>query len=138
MRGADPLGPIEADSQGARSPPAALRRSRRLLGVRHMFFRSRRHESARCNPCVADQSHARSDGKALRQDRQLQKWRQSAQRVTRTWNAWRAAEGGDRGQRYRAFVAALVDEETAAAEVERVTELAQARACVNPTDLRTG
>jgi heme oxygenase len=53
-------------------------------------------------------------------------WRRSAQRVTRAWNAWLAADHRDRGVRYRAFVAALADEERAATEVERMIELADA------------
>lgn len=53
-------------------------------------------------------------------------WRRSAQRVTRAWNAWLAAESRDRGVRYRAFVAALADEERAAGEIERMIDLAEA------------
>ena len=53
-------------------------------------------------------------------------WRRSAQRVTPAWNAWLVAEGRDRGVRYRAFVAALDDEERAAAEIERMIDLAEA------------
>ncbi len=101
-----------------------------------MFSLSGRQRSARGRPGVADHSHAGGDGTPLWQAEQLQKWRQSAQRVTRAWNAWRAAEDRDRSVRYCAFVAALVDEETAAAEVERA--VTQAGACVTTTDLRTG
>jgi len=50
---------------------------------------------------------------------QLQSWRESAQRVTRAWNAWLAAEGRDRTARYRALEAAVAAEERAAAELER-------------------
>jgi hypothetical protein len=54
---------------------------------------------------------------------QLLAWREAARKVTRSWNAWLAAERHDRASRYRAFVAALAEEELAAAEVERVSEL---------------
>ena len=52
------------------------------------------------------------------------------------WNAWLAAEGRDRGVSYRAFVAALADEERAAAEVERGIELPQAEQYVTTADPR--
>ena len=68
----------------------------------------------------------------------LQEWRRSAQRVTRAWNAWIAAETRDRAMRYRIFVAALADEERAAAEVERMVELADAGRCVITTEPRNG
>ena len=77
-----------------------------------MFFRSRRHRSPRDNPRAADHSDAGIPETTLRQTQQLQDWRRSAQRVTRAWNAWLAAESRDRAVRYRAFVAALADEET--------------------------
>ena len=83
-----------------------------------MFFRPRRRERARDNPRVVDISDAGTDETTRGQTRQLMEWRRSAQRVTRAWNAWLAAERRDRGVRYRAFVAALADEERAAAEIE--------------------
>ena len=101
-----------------------------------MFFRSTRHQSARDNPRAADHSDAGIPETTLRQTQQLQEWRRSAQRVTRAWNAWLAADRGDRGVRYRAFVAALGDEESAAAEVERMVDLADAGASVPTTDSR--
>ena len=61
-------------------------------------------------------------------------WRRSAQRVTRAWNAWLAAESRDRGVRYREFVAALADEERAATKVERMIDLAEAGHCVTTID----
>ena len=91
-----------------------------------MFFRSRRHEPARDNHRVGDKSDAGTDEKALRQTQQLIEWRRSAQRVTRAWNAWLAAESRDRGVRYHAFVAALAEEERAAAEIERMIDFAEA------------
>ncbi|MGZ6669635.1 MAG: hypothetical protein ACXVH3_33715 [Solirubrobacteraceae bacterium] len=68
----------------------------------------------------------------------MQEWRRSAQRVTRAWNAWLAAEGRDRALRYRVFVAALADEERAAAEVEQTVDLADAGQSVTTTDSRNG
>ena len=88
-----------------------------------MFFRLRRHGSPRGNPRIADDSDAGTDETALRQAQLLQDWRRSAQRVARAWNGWLAAESRDREVRYRAFVAALGEEERAAAEVERMVEL---------------
>ena len=77
-----------------------------------MLFRSRRHRSPRENRRAADHSDAGVPETTLRQTQQLQDWRRSAQRVTRAWNAWLAAESRDRAIRYRVFVAALADEET--------------------------
>ncbi len=91
-----------------------------------MFFRSRRHEPNRDNPRVADKSDAGTDEKALRRTQQLIEWRRSAQRVTRAWNAWLAAESRDGGVRYHAFVAALTEEERAAADIERMIDFAEA------------
>jgi hypothetical protein len=87
-----------------------------------VFFGSRRHRSARGNPCVADQGDAGPHETLLGNTAPLQDWRRSAQRVTRAWNAWLAAASRDADVRYRAFVAALADEEQAAAEVERIIE----------------
>ena len=101
-----------------------------------MFFRSRRHRSPRDNDRAADHSDAGRPETAVQQTEQLQDWRRSAQRVTRAWNAWLAAETRDRAIRYRVFVAALADEETAAAEVERMVDLADAEARVITTDPR--
>jgi hypothetical protein len=106
--------------------------------VRHVFFRSRRHESARGNPRVADRSDTRVDGTAPPQIRQLQEWRRSAQRVTRAWNAWLAAASRDADVRYRAVMAALADEERAAAEVERMIELPEPEHVTTPDARRSG
>ena len=91
-----------------------------------MFFRSRRHKCARDNPHVCELGDAGTDDTTPPQTGELMEWRRSAQRVTRAWNAWLAADHRDRGVRYRAFVAALADEERAATEVERMIELAEA------------
>ena len=52
--------------------------------------------------------------------RQWLAWRRSAQRVTRAWNEWLAADRSDRPDIYRCYLTALAEEERAAAEVERV------------------
>ena len=83
---------------------------------------------------VRDRGDAGTDDTTPRQTRQLMEWRRSAQRVTRAWHAWLAAESRDRGERYRAFVAALAEEETAAVEVERIIDLAEARQCTTTID----
>jgi hypothetical protein len=102
-----------------------------------VFSRSRRHEDARANPPVRDCGDAGTDGTTPRQTRQLIEWRRSAQRVTRAWHAWLAAESRDRGERYRAFEAALAEEERAATEVERIIDLAEARQCTTTIDARS-
>jgi phosphoenolpyruvate synthase/pyruvate phosphate dikinase len=99
-----------------------------------VFFRSRRHRSPRNNPRAADHSDAGSPETTLQQTQQLQHWRRSAQRVTRAWNAWLAAENRDRAIRYRGLMAALADEEKSAAEVQRMIDLADAGQRVAATD----
>ena len=107
--------------------------------MRHVFFRSKGHRARQENPRVADDRDAGIPETTLQQTRELHDWRRSAQRVTRAWNAWLAAESGDRASRYRAYVAALADEERAAAEVERMVDLGDdAGACVTATDPRKG
>jgi hypothetical protein len=54
------------------------------------------------------------------QAEKLRDWRHSAQKVTRAWNAWLAADGRDRAARYTDYAAALAAEELAAARVERM------------------
>jgi hypothetical protein len=54
------------------------------------------------------------------QAEQLRNWRHSAQKVTRTWNAWLAADASDRPARYTDYAAALAAEERAAARVQRM------------------
>ncbi len=103
-----------------------------------MLFHSRRREPADENPRVADISDAGTDEATPRQTRQLMEWRRSAQRVTRAWNAWLAAERRDRSTRYRAFVVALADEEWAAVQMERTIALAEAKRCVTTADPRDG
>jgi hypothetical protein len=101
-----------------------------------VFFGSRRHRSPRDNDRAADHSDAGIPETTLQQTRQVQDWRRAAQRVTRAWIAWLAAESSDRAIRYRVLVAALADEERAAMEVERMVDLADAGKRVTTTDPR--
>jgi hypothetical protein len=50
-------------------------------------------------------------------------WRSAAQKATRAWNEWLAADGHERPERYRSYVHALAEEEKAAFEVARGVSL---------------
>jgi hypothetical protein len=108
------------------------------LGVTHVFSRSRRHRSSQDEPRAVDERDAGTPETTLRGTQQLQEWRRSAQRVTLAWNAWLAADAHDRAIGYQMFVAALVDEERAAAELERAIGSAQAAQEVTTTEPRVG
>ena len=96
-----------------------------------MFFGSRnRHQSA---GGVSRPSSQVTNQAAPPHAPQLLTWREAARKVTRSWNAWLAAERHDRALCYRAFVAALAEEELAAAEVERMFALSQAGRRVTTT-----
>ena len=99
-----------------------------------MFFRPKRDEPAHGNPGGADRNAEATDETAAQEAQRLGEWRRSAQRVTRTWNAWLAAESRDRGAWYGAFIAALADEERAAAELQRVIAPRPAGLCVTAAD----
>jgi len=101
-----------------------------------VFLRSRRQRSPRDDRIASDHSDAETRERTLRQPQELQEWRRSAQRVTRAWNAWLAADGHDPAIRYRIFVAALADEERAATDVQRMVDLTGAGECVSTTDPR--
>lgn len=112
------------------------------LEIGHVFFRSKKRGSVRGDMPSADPASVRpvsdwSDeltprdptgerptGERPREaepdQSHLREWRSSAQRVSRAWDAWLAAEGHERSLRYGALVSALADEERAAAEVERI------------------
>lgn len=53
------------------------------------------------------------------QTQQFDDWRRSEQQVRHKWEAWLAADGRERAVAYRAFEAALAEEERAAGEIER-------------------
>jgi hypothetical protein len=46
-------------------------------------------------------------------------WRSAAQKATRAWNEWLAADGRERPELYRCYVCALAEEEQAAVAIER-------------------
>jgi hypothetical protein len=59
-----------------------------------------------------------------RQPLEWRAWRRAARRVTRAWNEWLAADAGERADRYRRYVVALVEEEHAAIELAAASNLA--------------
>ena len=69
--------------------------------------------------------------------REWNAWRRSAQKVTRTWNEWLAADGRERDASYTRHISALTEEERAAAEIELSVKLdGEARdvsVCTGPT-----
>ena len=99
-----------------------------------MFFGPRkRHRS----PRGASQPSDPVGNEAVeQQSREWQAWRQSAQKVTRTWNEWLAAEGRQRGTCYTRHISALTEEERAAVEIELMVKLEaepnDASACTDP------
>ena len=91
-----------------------------------MFFGANKRRPTRSSGRDSDRVERAADETIRSQARELRSWRESAQRVTRTWNAWLAAEVPERGGRYRAYEEALAEEERAAAQVERMLQLATA------------
>ena len=91
-----------------------------------MFFGSRKHRHAGSSGRDSDRSERAVDETVQRQAPQLRDWRESAQRVTRAWDAWLAADRPERGLRYQVYEEALAEEERAAAQVERMLQLADA------------
>jgi hypothetical protein len=99
-----------------------------------MFFgfktgrRSRRGASQPSDP-VRDEA-------VEQQSRQWNAWRRSAQKVTRTWNEWLAADGRERDTSYTRHISALAEEERAAAEIELLLKLGgeakDASVCTGP------
>ena len=83
-----------------------------------MFFgsRKRRNLGGGASP-LGDP--ARSEAGAFRPPQWLA-WRRSAQKVTRTWKEWLAAEGVEGDSLYRRYVSALAEEEQAAAELQHM------------------
>jgi len=54
---------------------------------------------------------------------QWRTWRCDAQKATRAWNEWLAADRRERPARYLCYVSALAEEEQAAVEVARGVSL---------------
>jgi hypothetical protein len=67
------------------------------------------------------------------QPERLEEWRRSAQRVTRAWNSWLAAERRDERALYHTFVLALADEEDAAARAQLIIQAAAVSESATPT-----
>jgi hypothetical protein len=65
-------------------------------------------------------------------------WRRAARRVTRAWNEWLAADDGERADRYRRYVVALVEEEHAAIELARVNFAVQTTGASGCIDTAAG
>jgi hypothetical protein len=95
----------------------AHRFTRRRVATQ-MFFGSNRRQG-RPVERIAARSEDPYREPAQRQAQRLQAWRESAQAVTRAWRAWLAAESHQRDIRYDAYLAALEDEQRAAANVAR-------------------
>jgi hypothetical protein len=55
-------------------------------------------------------------------------WRSAAQKATRAWNEWLAADGRERPALYRCYVYALAEEEQAAFAIERAVSSREATA----------
>ena len=83
-----------------------------------MFFGSKKRRKY-----ANDASHPSEPGDSKvgkRQSRQWHAWRRSAQKVTRTWNEWLAADSCDDAEFYRRYTSALDQEERAAVAIERM------------------
>jgi hypothetical protein len=50
-------------------------------------------------------------------------WRSAAQKATRAWNEWLAADSHDRPEHYRCYLSVLAEEEQAAVRLERAVNL---------------
>jgi hypothetical protein len=92
------------------------------LRVRRLFSRPRKRRSA-ARDASTWQPVSEATSRTVQQPTEpLQDWRKSAQRVTRAWNSWLAADHADRRDRYLAYVSALADEELRAAEVQSLIQ----------------
>ena len=89
-----------------------------------LFGSTKREKPANGAPRVSDPGVSEA---TARQSRQWLAWRRSAQRATRTWNEWLAADRRQRDNIYRCYVAALAEEERAAAELSRLSDALDAR-----------
>jgi hypothetical protein len=100
-----------------------------------MVFRSRKRQKPTGG--VSHPSALGADEGGERQARQWQTWRRSAQKVTRAWNEWLAANSRESTELYRRYVSALAEEERAAAAIAQTVNLGanaqDPRACIAPT-----
>lgn len=83
-----------------------------------MFFGSNKRQGPAAER-IAARSGEPSRELEQRKAKRLHAWRESAQAVRRAWRAWLAAEGHQREVRYGAYLAAVEDEQRAAANVAR-------------------
>ena len=95
------------------------REEARLRGA--MFFGLRKRHDHADGASRPIGSTAQED--ESRQPLEWRAWRRAARRVTRAWNGWLAADDGERAERYRRYVVALV-EEHAAIELARALNFA--------------
>jgi len=100
-----------------------------------MFFGpKKRHKRPRHAPRPNDRFGNQPEEQ---QSRPWQAWRLSAQKVTRTWNEWLAADERHRAASYSSYISALSEEERAAAEIELIVkfgaEAKDASARTDPT-----
>jgi hypothetical protein len=70
---------------------------------------------------IADRRDASGDAAWRARSREWRAWWRSAQRVSRAWNEWLAADSSRRPDVYRRYLSALAAEERAAAELERLS-----------------
>jgi len=115
-----------------RRPPARLVGFAGGLRVRHVFSRPRKRRSAPDAGSTSQPISEASSRTVQPQSEPLQDWRRSAQRVTRAWNSWLAADHPDRRDRYLAYVSALADEELRATEVQRLIQPTDTNECAIP------
>jgi len=83
-----------------------------------MFFRGgKRRVSGRDASRSSDPEANRSQ---LKQSEQWRSWQLCAQKVWRAWNEWLATDRRQRAELYRRYIAALAEEERAAAKLEHL------------------
>jgi hypothetical protein len=87
-----------------------------------MMFKSKKR--AKPVDSVSDLRDVSGDGTWGGKSRECLAWWRSAQRVSRAWNEWLAADSSRRPDIYHRYLAALAAEERAAAELERLSQCA--------------
>jgi hypothetical protein len=94
-----------------------------------MFFRRRQGRPGAVDIPGYDPIDDTTHEAAPQQSEQLREWRRCAQRVTRAWNPWLAAEPRDGHAWHHAFVSALADEEHAAAKAKTMIQSNDTNRC---------
>jgi hypothetical protein len=87
-----------------------------------MFFGSRKRRKSAGG--ASHPSDPASHQTTERHSEQWDAWRFAAQRATRAWKEWLAADGRERPELYRRYVCALAKEEQAALAIERTVSCA--------------